>query len=125
MKLLFMIVFLILLVGCNKTRYQWGDYESHLYSHYRNPAEKTEYLEGLKDIIEDAEVSNEKIPPGIYAEYGYALLDGGKPLDAILLFNKEAALWPESKILMRKMIQSAEKSTKTVTIAPVIPEQTK
>jgi len=129
MKLLFMVVFLFLMVGCVKTQYQWGDYEKQLYNHYRNPAEKTEYLEALKEIVEDAIGSNEKIPPGIYAEYGYALLDSGKPFDAIMFFNKESELWPESKFLMKKMVQGAENITKKVTIAPVTtsvnPEQIK
>lgn len=121
MKCLIMIVFLFLIVGCVKTQYQWGDYEKQLYNHYQNPAEKTEYLEGLKEIIEDSVDSNEKIPPGIYAEYGYALLEGGKPFDAIMFFNKESELWPESRLLMKKMIQGAEKIKDNVNVKSVVP----
>jgi len=124
MKLLFVMLLLISLNGCVQTRYQWGDYEKRLYNHYSNPADKAEYLEGLRNIIEDAE-GEKRVPPGIYAEYGYALLESGKPLEAILFFNKEAELWAESKFLMKKMIQVAEKTAKTVTVAPVIPEPAK
>lgn len=125
MRLLCSMLCLILMTGCVQTQYQWGAYEKHLYNHYSNSEDKAVYLLGLKEIIEDAESSKGKIPPGIYAEYGYALLDGGKPMEAILFFNKEAELWPESKFLMSKMVQGSVKKTKTVTIAPVIPEQPK
>ncbi len=122
MKPLIVLSFLFFLSGCAQTQYNWGSYEKNLYNHYCNPAEKAEYLEGLKEIIEDAESSNAKIPPGIFAEYGYTLLESGKTMDSILFFKKESELWPESKFLMKKMILIAEKSNKSVKTAPVKPE---
>ena len=58
------------------------------------------------------------MPPGIYAEYGYLLLQQGKSNEAIDLFKREETHWPESKIFMDRMIKvtsvpAAASSTKS------------
>lgn len=109
MKLIWLAILLYSLSGCAQRMYTWGEYETHLSNYYDNPAVKDEFVAGLKSIIEYAELSKEKVPPGIYAEYGYALYETGKAIDAIMFYKKEADSWPESKMLMSKMILLAEK----------------
>jgi len=48
------------------------------------------------------------VPPGIYAEYGFALYEKGNFPDAIKFFKLESDKWPESRVLMAKMIRNAE-----------------
>ncbi len=95
--------------GCasNRGMYHWGGYDAALYGHYRKPAEREAWVEALKRAIVEAEQEGRRVPPGLYAEYGYALLEEGKTQEAVAYFEKEKAKWPESTVLMTKMIRNA------------------
>ena len=88
--------------------YRWGRYSETLYGHYKAPQERQAWIEGLKTTVLEAEQRGVKVPPGIYAEYGYALFEEGDARQAIVYFQKEQALWPESRFLMEKMVRNAE-----------------
>ena len=91
-------------LGCGTTtKYHWGNYENSLYRYYKNPAEVEELAEALADIIEKGERDG-RVPPGIYADYGYLLLLTGHTGEAIIYFEKEKNTWPECSMLMDKMI---------------------
>jgi len=86
-----------------KTQYEWGDYNKALLSYYKNPQEVAEFSEKLRESVEEAEGAG-KVPPGLYAEYGYALLELGDEQAALAYFAKEQETWPESAYLMTKVI---------------------
>lgn len=96
----------MVLTGCAMQKYYWGDYEKSLYKYYKNPGDLDDLAENLADTIEHGEEKN-KVPPGIYAEYGYVLLIQGKAKEAILYFDKEKEHWPESTHLMNIMLRTA------------------
>ena len=102
--LLFMVVLSSL--GCTASQYQWGDYEPALYNYYKNPATVEEYTEQLAQVITTGEPEG-RVPPGLYAEYGYALLLQRKYDEAIAQFEREKRVWPESTRLMDIMINTA------------------
>lgn len=83
--------------------YAWGNYEGGLYSYYENPEKIEILMKALDSTIVNAEESK-RVPPGIYAEYGYILLIRNEDDEAISYFKKEKAAWPESVVLMDKMI---------------------
>lgn len=94
------------------SKYDWGTYEQSLYQYYKTPAEMNALVASLDASIVNAEKASRVVPPGLYAEYGYLLLQQGKTQDAIAFFGKEKAKWPESATLMNRMIKIAEvKST--------------
>lgn len=105
-----LLIGLIFIAGCGgvNTRYAWNNYDVELYDHYKNPAQKEEFILAMKEIIESAESKN-KVPPGIYAEYGYLMYEKGDIAKAVLFYQKEADMWPESKFLMAKMIANTQK----------------
>lgn len=115
MRVKFIILFSVItlgLIGCApNSMYQWGNYEHKLYSYYKNPAEVEKLAESLAKIIEKGEMDG-RVPPGIYAEYGYTLLITGNIEEAVTYFEKEKIRWPESTILMDKMIVSAKDGDK-------------
>jgi hypothetical protein len=78
-----------------------------LYTYYKDPAKVGELAQALEAIIKSAEANPAKVPPGIYAEYGYIQLQRGKSQEAVALFKQEQARWPESRVFMDHMIQVA------------------
>ena len=105
-NLISLILPLLLFSSCAQTHYSWNGYDQALYDHYKSPAEREQYIETLRVIILSAEESG-KIPPGLYAEYGYTFYEVGNYQQAIQYFQREADLWPESRYFMNKMIRNA------------------
>jgi hypothetical protein len=97
--------------GCagKVTTYRWGNYDEILYAHYKHPQERQAYVAGLKAIILAAQQEGKTVPPGIYAEYGYALYEEGNAPEAIRYFERERDTWPESRVFMEKMIANARR----------------
>lgn len=111
-SVILLFVMAVALIGCvSSSMYHWGNYEKNLYKYYKNPGEVEEMAESLAKIIERGEVDG-RVPPGIYAEYGYLLLITGNSGEAITYFEKEKMRWPESSMLMDKMIASAKDGDK-------------
>jgi hypothetical protein len=99
------VVLATALQGCAApTMYRWGSYDETLYKHYKNPQDREAFVVGLKEVVLDAEKAGVKTPPGCYAEYGYALLEAGNAAEAATYFTKERDTWPESRLLMERMI---------------------
>ena len=57
--------------------------------------------------ILEAEQLGQKVPPGICAEFGYALFEEGQAAESLPWFQREKETWPESTVLMDKMIRNA------------------
>lgn len=90
------------------TLYDWDGYDDALYRHYRQPQDRDTWVESLKTAVLAAEAQGRRVPPGLYAEYGYALYEEGVYPQAVAYFRKEREQWPESRFLMEKMIRNAE-----------------
>lgn len=97
-----------MLGGCETQQsvYNWGGYDSELYSYYRNAENMDAFMTALEAVV-SGEETDRPVAPGLYAEYGYLLLINNKPEDAVIYFNKEKSAWPESTLLMDKMIAVA------------------
>ena len=97
-------------VGClPQTTYYWGNYENDLYAYYKSPQspeDHEEYVGKLSILITKGERKGKNVPPGIYAEYGYALYKQEHYKEAIVFFEKERAQWPEAVILMDRVIKN-------------------
>jgi hypothetical protein len=108
-------VLFAVLPGCvtNHQRYEWGNYDPSLYAYYKDPTKEAALAESLSSIISTADSNHALVPPGIYAEYGYLQLQGGKSLAAVELFKQEETHWPESKVFMEHMIKVASTSAAT------------
>ena len=89
--------------------YHWGDYDAALYRHYRNPQDREAWVEALRTTILESEQRGIKVPPGLCAEYGYALFEEGQAAAALPWFEREKKTWPESTVLMDKMILNAQR----------------
>ncbi len=114
--LLLCVAVAVLAGGCasNKEMYYWGGYENALYKYYKDADKLEQYTKTLGRAIASGERSN-RVAPGLYAEYGYALLTMGDATQALHYFELEKKTWPESTHLMNVMIKSANSATSSST----------
>jgi hypothetical protein len=89
-------------------KYNWGSYDNSLYGYYRDPTKMASHVAEMESIIRSSEQTGKKVAPGIYAEYGYLLMQEGKADAALAQFEKEKTSWPESAQLMSSMIRVAQ-----------------
>lgn len=112
--ILSLMIMLLAFSGCAATdKYHWGSYEKSLYGYYKNPSELEMLTESLADVIAEGEADG-KVPPGIYAEYAYILYISGKKQESVSYFEKEKKSWPESSVLMEKMVTMAKGGDKNM-----------
>jgi hypothetical protein len=104
-----MAALVVALTACatSTQKYNWGKYDPSLYGYYKNPTTVGELNQTLEAIIKSADTTQGLVPPGIYAEYGYLLMQQGKNQEAVDMFKQEQAHWPESKVFMNNMIKVA------------------
>lgn len=85
------------------TLYKWGSYSPSLRTYYKKPSELAAFGSKLQESLALAEAAG-KVPPGLYAEYGYVQLEMGNQGEALNYFAKERDRWPESAPFMTKLI---------------------
>jgi hypothetical protein len=109
----FAILLIVSSIGCApKQMYYWGDYSDTLYAYKKNSNDETllKHMQELNKIIEQSNKHNTRVPPGVYGELGYLTLKSDKVKEAIEYFNIEKQLYPESTILMDRLIKKSEES---------------
>ncbi len=109
----------LLAAGCGpKQMYTWRGYDDTLYAHYKNPQDHAKHIERMQTIVTETEAAGGKMPPGVYAEYGYALLEESRFDESVTYFKKEKETWPESAVIMEKMIRNVARLKGTGKTAP-------
>lgn len=112
-------------LGCAQhTLYRWGGYDEALYDHYKNPQRRDEFVARLSGIIQEAEATGGMVPPGCYAEYGWALYEEGRAAEAVVYFEKESKRWPESRPLMEKLIRNVARAKGAAPVPAAVPAST-
>jgi len=99
----------LLATGCasgKRPMYDWGSYEASLYHYYKDPTKIDAYAEALADAVAKGQ-RDDRVPPGLYAEYGYVLMSLGRADEARTYFELEEKTWPESKHLMDIMLRNS------------------
>lgn len=91
------------LSGCApKGLYDWGSYEDSLYSRYTD----NDFIQAEAYVSESLPTAAHpmRVPPGVYADYGFLLYRRGDYAGALEYFEKEKSTYPESSALMTKLI---------------------
>jgi hypothetical protein len=99
----------LILVGCAQPvppLYQWGSYEGQVYAMYIEPgkASPEDQLIRLEADLQRARAAQKAMPPGFHAHMGYLYFQLGKRDQALGSLRTEAALFPESKVYMDRLI---------------------
>ena len=107
----FTVLCCLVSAGCAPQKmYYFGNYSNTLYSFEKNQNDESllKHKQELETVITESESRNLPVPPGIYAELGYInLKSNNNSKEAIRLFQAESQLYPESRHLMDRLIQSA------------------
>jgi len=111
-KLIFFLGAAWILSSCTvqKPLYSWAKYETVSYNYLKNSDEKSTQalIENYQKIIEKQTGSRKVPPPGVYADYGYVLLQGGKTAEGKIFLLKEIENYPESKIFIDRILKMLE-----------------
>ena len=112
-KIIYFSISLFLLCSCTSQRklYSWGKYQTTSYNYLKNSDEKAtqELVKTYQGIIEKQTGSRGVVPPGIYADYGFLLLQINKTAEGKEMLLKEIALYPESKVFIDRILTKLEK----------------
>lgn len=102
------------LTGCatQKTLYSWGQYEEVLYSSYAKPGQTPleKQIEMLEQDYQKARSKQQPVPPGWHAHLGFLYYGVGKLDKAKQEFESEKAAFPESAILIDRLLTRLKKS---------------
>ena len=111
-KGLILVASLAILASCTtqKPLYTWEKYEITSYNYLKNSDEKSiqELIENYQKVIDTQKGTRGVVPPGVYADYGFILLQEGKTEKGKEMLKKEIALYPESKIFIERILKMTE-----------------
>ena len=105
------LVLLAFLGGCApQTLYYWGHYEPAVYATYAAPGKvpPERQIELLEQDYQKARAENKPVPPGFHAHLGYLYFQIGRADQARQAFLTEKANFPESAVLMDRLLARLE-----------------
>ncbi|HOF55045.1 MAG TPA: DUF4810 domain-containing protein [Prolixibacteraceae bacterium] len=113
MKNLFALLFFILLFSSctvQQPLYSWSKYEQASYNYLKNSdANSAQFLiETYQKIIDKQEGTRKIVPPGVYADYGFILLQSDKEEEGKTMLLKEVETYPESKVFITNVLKILE-----------------
>lgn len=90
--------------------YNWNGYDNAVYAYTKRSDEKS--VESLMEIyaklIQNSGGTRNVPPPGVCADYGYLLIQGGKVEEGKKLLVQETVLYPESKQFIDRILKRFE-----------------
>jgi hypothetical protein len=115
MKKLIPILILVLAVGCKtrKTPFSWEGYSESLYNVKENPGKQSvkQHRKVLRSIVKRSNQDKElQVPPGVYAELGYYLIQDNKIKKGKKFLRKEKKLYTESKIFVNRIMDRIDQT---------------
>ncbi len=102
------IAFTAMSCGSTKRLYYWSSYQESYYRSIRKDDAKL--LQTIyKRMVEKPAGLRGVVPPGIYAEYGWLLIQTGDIEKGTEMLKKEIELYPESEVFIRSVLKEYEK----------------
>ena len=112
-KLILLRAVIGLLSSCSSTKslYLWYDYENATYQYNKKRTDelKVKMMDQYLKLIQKQKSTRKVVPPGLYAEYGYALYMGGKKEEGLNYLKQEIKVYPESESYISRIIKQLEK----------------
>jgi hypothetical protein len=115
-KLIIVAAGALLMASCTVENqlYSWYQYDEASYNYLKNNDEKSrqELIENYQKIIKKQYGTRSVPPPGVYADYGFLLLQANNTDAGKSFLEKEIALYPESKIFIERILKILEDEKK-------------
>lgn len=107
---LFIIAFAFSSCSAPKGLYSWGKYQQASYNYLKKADEKSvdKIMKEYQKIIKKQKGIRKVTPPGIFADYGFFLIQRGDLKAGKANLNKEISLYPESKIFIDRILKLLE-----------------
>lgn len=105
-------VLAFLATSCASTQlYGWYNYQNDYYQYQKNAdaSSLATLTKTYEKIIEKKKGVRGTVPPGIYADYGWILLEAGKTEEGKAMLMKEVELYPESEVFIGTILKRFEK----------------
>lgn len=98
----------------SETLYSWYGYQQKSYRYLKkNDASSYKNLiQCYESIIKTQNYGRKTVPPGIYADYGWALIKSGNKEKGISMLKKEMELYPESSVFITRILKRFEDEQK-------------
>ncbi|GAF03878.1 DUF4810 domain-containing protein [Saccharicrinis fermentans] len=111
-KLIFTCISVLFLASCSvqEPLYNWDKYETNSYNYLKksDDASTQKLIETYQKMIDKPYGSRKVVPPGIYADYGYVLLQANKTQEGKKMLQKEVEMYPESKVFIDRILKMLE-----------------
>jgi len=102
---------IIFLTSCSpKILYSWDNYDAASVKYLKDGDEKSieQMIKTYQQLIDKQKGTRKTVPPGIYADYGFILMQIGKTEEGKAMLEKEIVLYPESKIFIDRILKMLE-----------------
>ncbi|WP_187759627.1 DUF4810 domain-containing protein [Treponema pectinovorum] len=102
---------LVLFASCGTTKlYSWYDYQEDYYHFVKNNDKKSfeTLIKTYDKLIKKQNETRGVVPPGIYADYGFVLIQSGKTTEGKAMLAKEIELYPESEVFVGAILKRAK-----------------
>ncbi|MDR2824378.1 MAG: DUF4810 domain-containing protein [Prevotellaceae bacterium] len=114
MKIIFFgLLAILFFTSCRSPQalYSWDNYDETSYTYLKRGDEKSmnRLLKTYQQLIKRSKGTRRTVPPGIYADYGFLLLQTGKIKEGKAMMEKEMTLYPESKVFINRILKRFEK----------------
>lgn len=106
------LAFALTAASCASTDlYDWHGYQQSYYQYVKNADKESldDLIKTYEEIIAEQDEIRGTVPPGIYADYGFLLLEKGKTEEAKAMLAKEIELYPESAVFVGSILKRLEK----------------
>jgi len=103
-----------IMVSCStapKPMYSWYDYDDDTYAYLKNGDKESlaDLIKTYEKIIAQQKGTRKIVPPGVYADYGFILIQAKKTEEGKKMLMKESELYPESSVFVNSVIRMIEK----------------
>ncbi len=111
-KNIILFVSIAILASCvpAKQLYSWENYGTTSYNYLKNSDEESlqKLIENYQIVIDKQKGTRGVVPPGVYADLGFLLLQNGETDEGKVMLQKEIDLYPESKIFIDRVLKMME-----------------
>lgn len=104
---------MLLLASCTTQApqmYTWGKYSDATYNFIKSHSDQDReaLIKTYESIIKKQKGTRKCVPPGVYADYGYLLIQIGEAQKGKEMLEKEVALYPESQAFIGQIIKNIQ-----------------